>query len=53
MESITNCGNSLCLPALNPWGVHVGAKHAGCSDCDSPVDSGSWGTIKARYRKLD
>ena len=45
------CDNSLCLPVLNPWGVHVGAKHAGCPDCDSPVDITSWGAVKALYRQ--
>ena len=44
------CGNSRCLPALNPWGEHVGAKHAGCPDCVSPVKEMTWGSVKALFR---
>ncbi len=44
------CDNSRCLPALNPWGEHVGAKFAGCPDCDSPIEQMTWGSVKSLYR---
>jgi hypothetical protein len=44
------CENSPCLPDNNPWGVHVGPYGQGCGDCTTPVEHGSWGTIKAMFR---
>jgi len=44
------CGNSPCLPSGNEWSVHIGARLAGCPDCDSPVEPSTWGTLKAMYR---
>ncbi len=46
------CANSPCLPSSpeNPWGVLIGASGQGCSDCDSPVERRTWGSIKALYR---
>jgi hypothetical protein len=40
----------LCLPGLNPWGELVGAYDAGCPPCDTPVESTSWGSVKALFR---
>lgn len=44
------CSNSTCLPSLNPWGLQVGSKAQGCLSCDSPVETSSWGRVKAIYR---
>jgi len=46
------CSNSPCLPSStdNPWGLQIGSRAQGCADCDSPVESSSWGAIKALFR---
>ena len=44
------CANSPCIQANNPWGETVGALAEGCGDCDAPVESATWSTIKAVYR---
>ena len=46
------CSNSPCLPssAGNPWSLQIGSRVQGCPDCDSPVRTSSWGTIKALFR---
>ena len=44
------CTNSPCLPEGNPWGVTIGAHGEGCPSCNTPVESTSWGAIKALYR---
>jgi hypothetical protein len=46
----TLCANSPCLPENNAWSVQVGAHGQGCADCDTPVETTSWGAIKALYR---
>jgi hypothetical protein len=43
------CNDSMCLPENNPWGVYIGALDVNCGPCNSPVESTSWGRIKARY----
>lgn len=50
---LTLCSNSPCLPGApeNPWDELVGAYESGCGECDSPVEAGSWGSIKAMYRR--
>ena len=49
---LTLCSNSPCLPGApeNTWDELVGAYESGCGNCDSPVEVGSWGSIKAMYR---
>jgi hypothetical protein len=49
-RDFTLCANSPCLPENNVWGEQVGRFGAGCGDCDSPVRTKSWGSIKAMYR---
>jgi predicted outer membrane repeat protein len=48
------CANSPCLPGNHPSGVDtcgvIGAHGAGCPDCDSPVKSGTWTSLKAMFR---
>jgi len=44
------CSNSPAIAANNAWGQPVGAFGSGCSDCDSPVETSTWGSIKAMYR---
>ncbi len=43
------CTNSLCRSANNPWGKNVGAHPVGCDECAAPVESKTWGAIKALY----
>jgi hypothetical protein len=40
---------SVCLPENNPWGEQIGAFGEGCAGA-VPVESVSWGSIKAMYR---
>ena len=47
-DDLTLASDSPCLPAVNPWGGHLGALDEGC--LESPVEEQSWGTIKAMYR---
>ncbi len=49
-DDITLAANSPCMPSppRNPWGVAIGALGQGCTL--SPVQTESWGTIKAMYR---
>ena len=44
------CADSPCLPGFNIWGEQVGATDSGCPPCDTPVESFSWGRLKALYR---
>jgi len=44
------CANSPCLPDHNDCLVRMGAYDAGCGNCDSAVETTSWGAIKAMYR---
>ena len=44
------CENSYCAPAGNPLSIQIGALGPGCDPCDSPVETLSWGAIKALYR---
>ena len=44
------CSNSPCLPSNSPWEIQVGSKAQGCATCDSPIESSSWGGIKALFR---
>jgi hypothetical protein len=46
----TLCANSPCLPANNEWTESIGAYDEGCPPCNSPVESVTWGVIKALYR---
>ncbi|MCK4681070.1 right-handed parallel beta-helix repeat-containing protein [bacterium] len=46
----TLCANSPCLPANNEWTEWIGAYDEGCPPCNSPVESVTWGVIKALYR---
>jgi len=46
----TLCANSPCLPANNQWSEAIGAHNEGCPPCSSPVESVTWGAIKALYR---
>ena len=46
----TLCADSPGLPANNDWEESIGAHGLGCDDCGSPVESSSWGAIKAIYR---
>jgi hypothetical protein len=46
----TLCQNSVCLPVNNPWLVQMGSRAQGCGACASPVETRSWGAIKARFR---
>jgi len=45
------CSDSVCLPSGNEWGVQVGALGVGCGPCNTPVETMSWGAIKALYRE--
>lgn len=51
VDDLGLCANSPCLPEQpgNPWGEQVGAHGQGCGGCDSPVESVTWGTIKAMF----
>jgi hypothetical protein len=50
-DDFTLCANSLCLPENNiDCDQLIGAYGEGCPPCDSPVESTSWGAIKAMYR---
>jgi len=51
-DDYTLCSNSACLSGSpeNPWGELIGAYEQDCGDCDSTVESTSWGVIKAMYR---
>ncbi len=49
-SNYTLCANSPCLPANNEWSEAVGAHDEGCPPCSSPVESVTWGVIKALYR---
>ncbi|MBL7077846.1 MAG: hypothetical protein ISS31_10280 [Kiritimatiellae bacterium] len=51
-RDLTVCSDSPCVAGdpENPWGEQVGAYGSGCGDCDTPVETGSWGSIKAMYR---
>jgi len=44
------CSDSMCLPESNPWGSFIGALQVNCGPCNSPVETTSWGAIKALYR---
>ena len=46
------CADSPCLAdaAENDCGILIGAYDEGCAACGSPVESTSWGAIKALYR---
>ena len=44
------CSNSPCLPENNEWGVLIGDRPEGCDSCNTPVESTSWGAIKALFR---
>jgi len=48
---LTVCANSPCLAGEpeNPWGEQVGARGAGCPECDTAVEETTWGAIKALY----
>jgi predicted outer membrane repeat protein len=48
--NLSLCDNSPCLPGNNAWGLQIGCRAQGCSECDSPVEPASWGSIKALYR---
>lgn len=50
-RDVTLCADSPCLPENNPWGVLIGARGQGCGACSTPVQSVSWGVIKAMYRE--
>jgi len=47
-DDITLASDSPCLQTANPWHMDLGALGQGC--VNSPVESRSWGTIKAMYR---
>lgn len=47
---LTLCENSWALPENNPWTVQMGAFGQGCGPCPTPVESSSWGRLKALYR---
>ena len=44
------CADSPCLPGNNDCGELIGVYGDGCAACDSPVESISWGAVKAMYR---
>ncbi len=44
------CSNSYCLPGNNGAGVLIGAHEQGCGECTAPVETQSWGSIKAMFR---
>jgi len=44
------CENSYCHFANNVPEVQIGAHEVQCDACDSPVETKSWGNIKAMYR---
>jgi hypothetical protein len=43
------CEDSPCLPGAT-WPSLVGAYGVGCDTCGSPVESTTWGTVKALFR---
>lgn len=45
-DDVTLCGNSPCLPAGNPWGLRIGDRGQGCSDCGSSLGYAPWRTIR-------
>ncbi len=49
-DDYTHCSDSACLPTMNPWTELIGAYDVGCGPCDTPVETSSWGAIKALYR---
>ena len=49
-RDFTLCSNSYCLPENNTPSVFIGAHRVGCDTCDSPVETSSWGSIKALFR---
>ncbi len=45
------CADSPCLPANNPECTEpIGVYEQGCPPCGSPVETTSWGAIKALYK---
>lgn len=44
------CADSQCLPAFNDCMELIGAWPEGCGACSTPVETLSWGAIKAMYR---
>jgi hypothetical protein len=44
------CSDSPALPEYNDWGVLVGSFGVGCGPCMTPVESASWGSMKALFR---
>jgi predicted outer membrane repeat protein len=44
------CENSECRSANNIWGFTFGSYRGICGPCSSPVETKSWGAIKAMYR---
>jgi len=44
------CSDSTCLPEKNRWNSFIGALQVNCGPCNSPVETTSWGAIKALYR---
>ena len=49
-DPLSLCADSPCLPSGNDCGVLIGAHDEGCGECDDPVESSSWGSIKALFR---
>ena len=49
-DDYTLCMNSPCNAANNTWGRWFGCRMEGCGDCDSPVESTSWGRLKSLFR---
>ena len=44
------CSDSPALPHVNDWGELVGVFDSGCGPCSTPVETMSWGAVKALYR---
>jgi len=44
------CADSPCQPSGNDWSELVGCYGQGCPPCGSPVETISWGAIKAIFR---
>ena len=50
VDDYTLCNDSFALPENNMWMELIGAHDLGCGPCGSPVETSSWGRVKALYR---
>ena len=49
-DDFTLCDDSFAVWYNNAWAEQIGAYGSGCEPCGTPVETSSWGRMKALYR---